>query len=63
VNVNLQAGTLSGITSSGNATLQYPTGQNTTSVPCSGFSSGFQAPAQAQSQLLSTHVGNAQPHP
>jgi hypothetical protein len=44
VNVNVQAGTLSGITSSGNATLQYPTGQNTTTVPCSGFSAGFQAP-------------------
>jgi len=60
VNVNLQAGTLSAITSTGNATLQYPTGQNTTSVPCSGFSSGFQAPAQAQPQLLSPRVGIAQ---
>jgi hypothetical protein len=41
--VDLSAGTTSGITSTGNATLQYPTGQNTTTVPCSGFSSGFNA--------------------
>jgi hypothetical protein len=41
LNVNLSAGNTSGITSTGNVTLQYPTGQNTTTVPCSGFSSGF----------------------
>jgi hypothetical protein len=41
--VDLNAGTTSGIASTGNATLQYPTGQNTTTVPCSGFSSGFNA--------------------
>ena len=41
VNVNSQTGVVSGTTSTGNVTLQYPTGQNSTSVPCSGFSSGF----------------------
>jgi hypothetical protein len=41
--VDLNAKTQSGIASTGNATLQYPTGQNSTTVPCSGFSSGFNA--------------------
>jgi hypothetical protein len=41
VNVNSQTGAVSGVTASGNATLQFPTGQNSTSVPCSAFSSGF----------------------
>jgi hypothetical protein len=45
--------------------VQYPMGQNTTSVPCSGFSSGFISPAVAQGQLrlLSTHVGIGQSRP
>jgi hypothetical protein len=29
------------LVTTGNATLQYPTGQNTVVVPCSGFSDGF----------------------